>query len=70
MDEFGKGFIDILKSLAWMTGVLVRQFDLGRDGYLPEYASKEGRDAIRQIEEAAKLKKNESKQKQFPMGFA
>lgn len=70
MDEFGKGFVDILKSLAWFTGVLVRQFDLGRDGYLPEYASKEGREVIRELEEA-KAKTTESKsQKRFPMGFA
>lgn len=71
MDEIGVVFVDVLKAMMWSAGVLVRQFELGRNGQLPEFASKEGKEAIHQHRKEHRTKeKTESKKKQFPMGFA
>lgn len=70
MDDVAKTFCDVLKTCAWGAGVLFRQFELGREGYFPELASKNGKDAIRDIKER-RIKKSETKpSKNFPMGFA
>lgn len=72
-DEFGKKFCDVLKIFMWSAGVLVRQFELGREGYLPELISKEGREAIEISRKEAIERDNPKKKvqkKKFPMGFA
>lgn len=77
MDEIGVVFVDVLKAMMWSAGVLVRQFELGRSGQLPEFASKEGKEAIHQHKKRIENKReretnesNKSKEKRFPMGFA
>ena len=74
MDEIGKTFGDALKTIVWAAGVLFRQFELGREGYLPELTSEEGQKVVREAKEEA-LKRNtetekKPKTKKFPMGFA
>jgi len=71
-DEFGKSFCDLLKITMWAAGVLVRQFELGREGYPPELISKEGRKALEVSEKEAIERNNPKKeiQTKFPMGFA
>lgn len=71
-DEFGKKFCDVLKVFMWSAGVLVRQFELGREGYPPELISKEGREAIKIGLKEARERNNPKKKvcKKFPMGFA
>lgn len=71
-DEFGKTFCDVLKIMMWSAGVLVRQFELGREGYMPELISKQGREAI-EISRKEAIERNNPKKKiqtKFPMGFA
>lgn len=70
--ELGKTFCDIIKITMWSAGVLVRQFELGRDGYLPELVSKEGREAIEVSRKEAieRSSPNTKTHEKFPMGFA
>lgn len=73
MEEIGKSFGDALKTIAWAAGVLFRQFELGREGYLPELTSEEGQKVVREAKEEAKRNtktEKKPKTKKFPMGFA
>lgn len=67
MKEVGREFFDVVKIVAWSAGVIFRQFELGREGYLPELVSKEGKAALRG---GNQTKQEDTDKITYPMGFA
>lgn len=57
------GFLDCLSFISWTAGVLVRQFDKGREGYLPSMASETGKMLVQEMREELEKEKPAPKKK-------
>lgn len=62
--------VDAISLIFWTAGHFVRQFELGREGYLHELKSTGGRKVVKEVKNTTVSTKQEEPSVGFPIGFA
>lgn len=63
------GVMDCLGFISWTAGILVRQFDKGRDGCLPTMASETGKKLVQEMREELEKEQPPKKKPARVIGF-